>query len=630
MMGGPRCRRLSAAAAASCLLSVAWLAVAAVRGGSVADEAPAPARLTRAQVAVGTGGAAESEKNDVAATAANVAVEAALADRVREYCANPPVEVAAEGRPPLPGARLVAAQVVFRHGDRSAIHALPRTVPVGNATGVAGRWPCTAPSATEAAWAAAALLPTPSTQECVVHGVGCAVPGAPATGAHRRVREAIRAWQDVRDEGEPCGADGGDLSSVGWQQLSAIGEGLAAAYAPLMAWDNAATTALQVTTTDTGRTALSATAALRGFLHGLGASAEEGGGDAEGDPPRVCDDDGDTLPHALGLQRQCARAAATRHADAALAAHAVPQLSLPLTLHVVNRDRDPLMYGLRPASVCPRAASDALLADEGVHAHARLPLDVAARMAAAAGLSIEAGVGEGLAPDTSGGHLSVVDASNTLPGIEETVDDLYTRACHGHDLPCWRAPPPALSHPADGSSYPQYAPLVCMSPSDALTLLTGADAHYQTRFGSESTRWLMQPYLAGLVTQLRATLHAALPPAVPPPAASSPPPPARVVLRASHDTVISPLLSTLGLTPRPRAWPGYASRVSFQLWAVPGVPTSDATAYVTVTYNGADITAATGCTRFAADGGVCTLAAFDAFVTSLLPAGHSFTDVCRM
>lgn len=124
--------------------------------------------------------------------------------------------------------------------------------------------------------------------------------------------------------------------------------------------------------------------------------------------------------------------------------------------------------------------------------------------------------------------------------------------------------PGADSEESDGSDQQQQQPdnnnvdasERCFEPEDAITMLDRGDRLYATRFASPSTSLLTYPFFAQVLQQMRN-------------AASGKSGSPRLVIRAAHDTVISPVLSSLGLKQRPFAWPGYAARVGFELWRLP-------------------------------------------------------------
>lgn len=360
------------------------------------------------------------------------------ASRIRAYC-NAPVPAAnAEGLPPVEGAKLLQAHLLFRHGDRSAIHSLPGAEkPL---------WECDAPSPHEAAWAASALAPFVSSPECISGPDHLC--GEANRSMTQRVQHALRAWRATRFEDEPCGPDGGELSSIGWQQLQDIGSAVAGRYNDLLRRDDPRTTALRVISTDTGRTTLSATAMLRGLLHGLHVH-----------PPSQALANGSLLGPS-GVLQQPARAAAAAAADAvaisaagvasadgaplAIAADSapfaieetsqagvIPQLRLPLRLHILPREVDPMMV-MTPSRLaqCPAAKEWEKANLEDVFAFARTPAPIAKRIARMAGVAVD-----------------------DVPPTEAVADDLFTRLCHGLPLPCWKQPPsPPTSKVAGGGA----------------------------------------------------------------------------------------------------------------------------------------------------------------------------------
>jgi hypothetical protein len=102
-------------------------------------------------------------------------------------------------------------------------------------------------------------------------------------------------------------------------------------------------------------------------------------------------------------------------------------------------------------------------------------------------------------------------------------------------------------------------------------------------------------------------------------------------LRAAHDTVLAPLLATLGWTHRAYPWPGYAARLVLELWQEGGGAAPRH--FVRAVYNGRDVT---GLTRCGAGGGgarggddpPCSLAAFRALVEGLIAPSASFEERC--
>ncbi|RYG51070.1 histidine-type phosphatase, partial [archaeon] len=535
-------------------------------------------------------------------------VSAYLLRRLVDYCNFPPKLAEEEGVPPLPGAQLVQMHIQFRHGDRSVIHSL--------ATTSRPAFPCSAPSPHEAEWASHVLEPWISTVECITHPETCENATQQATST--RIDYALLLWRTARNGSEACSTRGGELSSIGWYQLQMLGASLAASYRDLLLRNDARTVALHAVSTDTGRTVLSATAFLRGLLHSLlgeeGVSATDSvavparGVSGEVAEEDACVDVGASAwvahhrePICQGHRHQLAW-----RADALLSAvkesgatteqrytsKRVPQLQLPLRIHIMARKDDPMMFARAPQS-CDAALHYEEQHHDFVWQYEHVPQGVRHRLAASAGLD---------------------DAAAASLQTESIVDDLYTRMCHAAPMPCWdtnklffegtphahsaiamaeevlhhaagaeyyddRVPDPRVAqafnhvlglaaggkqqstaaaaaataaageqpadHTLDAASSPA---VVCMPLTDAATMLAFGDRHYRTRYSTQSTRTLVFPFLSQVVTQLVAAARGE----------SRTP---RVIIRAAHDTVIAPTLSALGWRERHMAWPGYAARI---------------------------------------------------------------------
>jgi len=614
------------------------------------------------------------------------------ADRLRRYCGVPPRAPRDEGRAPPPAAfaapgapggpggaaeppRLLQAVLLVRHGDRSAVHA------VAGRAAPAPRWRCGRPDAADVAWAAAALAPMRSSPACAVAGeagaaaclngsaagdAGDVASGgglAPLTAARGAdVSELVLgAWGVARGADDACGARGGDLTTVGWAQLRQIGaqlfgaanasadlggaaEGAAggagasagagagalapvAAYRELLlradagAWRRRA---LAVVSTDYGRTALSAAALVQGAL-APGAAA-----DAAAD-----------LPAALA---------------------AMPGLGpLPLPLHVVAREEDRSLW-VKGTRRCARAAQLAALDSARVMEFARLPAAVAGAVAALAGVP-----------------------AAELPGTEETADALFCRQCSAQPLPCWPARAPrgagaeaeagadagvgaaagegrrarrgsgsgggggageptaddaaaaaanAVAADADADDGDADAAALgaagrCLTPAHAAAVAMRADAVYARRSSNRAARLLSYPFLADLAATLRDA--AARRDGAP-----------RVVVRTGHDTVIAPVLASLGAVDGPFAWPGFAARIALELWeggggagvgvggGAGGAAGAAPRHAVRIVYDGADVTHRLACARGAPAGEAwCSLEGFAAQVQELIAPHASWERACE-
>jgi hypothetical protein len=571
--------------------------------------------------------------------------------RGARYCAAAPAPARAEGAAPAPpggGAAapgapayaLAHAAVIVRHGDRSAIGRLP-----GAARGV---FPCGEPSAAAVARTAAALRPFRSSAACVLAGgvgAACAGPFAGAALTNGTDR-ALRAWGVARAPGDACGAAGGELSSAGWAQLRATGALLARAYAPLLLGDDGdagggaggdepppADVPLHVVSTDTGRTALSAAAFVDGLVAELAVelAARAGGGaggaggagagarGARGAPPEATSEAASsgasasvTAAGGVAADDGAAAAAAAAAAGAALFPRG------PLALHILPREEDPMLWP-KKAYVCARAGVLQHRAFDAIFAHQVMEPGVAARVAALSNTSLSA-----------------------MPTTEECADDVSTRACHGHALPCWPPPPGA----------PPGAPPRCLAPEDAAAIVARCDEGYAFRYDNEVTRLLAFPVLRQLTAQMEradararalragggagggaagggAAAAAAVAAALGDDGAVP-----RLQFRAGHDTVIAPLLAALGATDAPHAWPSYAARLGFEVWVPRGAGAGAgageaageaAPALVKVLYNGENWTPRLAC---AAGAGACTLPAFAAQVRALIAPHATWDAAC--
>ncbi len=129
----------------------------------------------------------------------------------------------------------------------------------------------------------------------------------------------------------------------------------------------------------------------------------------------------------------------------------------------------------------------------------------------------------------------------------------------------------------------------------------------------------------------------------------------RFQLRSGHDTVLAPLLASLGALSSEFAWPNYAARLGIELWttadwrSLGSAEGQDADAdgagwvqpLVRLLYNGKDITGRLACakqvsgaaaaataTAEPAGSPVCTLSAFEAQVAELIAPHSSWEAAC--
>jgi hypothetical protein len=545
-----------------------------------------------------------------------------LSTRVHLYCAASPAGHQDEGggSSPHPGASLVSAISLVRHGDRSNIGKLPGAPRAG--------FLCGEPSAARAARAVEDLRPFRSSVACLdAGGAGpaCEGVGGPPLGA--KFDNALPAWGRARAASEACSVtEGGELSSVGWEQLHAVGGALGRAYRGLLAEPaDPRRPPLHVHSTDTGRTAWSAAALVNGLLaellpeRGAGeaairaVAAETGNGrESTQRAGASLNSAGEASPQPLAwsapaaLPTGLARALAHNRSLTALlrgvapppgAAALVPGLELPLPLHVLPRDEEFMLWP-KKAQMCARAALLQFRTEEDIFQHQVVPADVAARIMALARVSEE-----------------------DVPTTEECADDLLTRRCHAHPRPCWGA-------------------AGCLTSGDEASIIKRCDEGYGYRFSNEVTRLLTYPMLNQLAGQLRRAAELAQAGgAAPPPRGGALP---RVQLRSVHDTVIAPLLASLGALDPVYSWPSYASRVSLELWLLPaaaapggllpaGAPPGDAALLplVRLLYNGEDVTARLACAVATPSGAaVCPLAAFEAQVKELLGGFNTWDEAC--
>lgn len=155
--------------------------------------------------------------------------------------------------------------------------------------------------------------------------------------------------------------------------------------------------------------------------------------------------------------------------------------------------------------------------------------------------------------------------SKTAP---ELMDAVLPRLCHDQQLPC-----PAAAHDPQSKitrlrsrtdsryrSLKRNSTGQCLAITDLQRLMNDADRFYCGRFGGDkgglkSTELSLLPFMQELVSHLvRASL-------------SSDRNQERVALFSGHDTVIAPVLASLGVYRGDLCrWPPYASRIIFELW----------------------------------------------------------------
>jgi hypothetical protein len=628
-----------------------------------------------------------------------------LGGHVARYCAEPPFGAYSEAQPPLPGYALAQAQVLVRHGDRSNIGSFPGTP--------RQVFECGEPTAASTARYAQELALFRSSVPCILAGgSGAACEGIVGEDLGNSSDSARFSWGAPKAAGKACSV-GGELSTVGWRQLRGVGQALGGAYRGLLTDDTLLgprfSTPLLVVSTDTGRTALSAASLLGGVLEAVlpewppspaAHSAEPGGGGAGGGdapfgeplgggrstsaPPLASASlssgggEGGTplllLPNTTTTTPTAVMTSVHPPSPRSLSTFLIPGincsaiggpipgLALPLPLHVLPREADVALWP-KKAHVCAAAAVEQEEREEDMFQHQVLPADLAARIAHAAGVEADA-----------------------LPTVEEFADDLLTRHCHKLPLPCWA--PRGSGNGSAGAGAGAGNGSVCLEASAASAILERCDTGYAHRFTNRVTDVLTFPLLKHLSDALAraaalwarggrsASGNGAMDSATSSSGSDSgsgsgsesgsgsnsgsvP----RLVLRSVHDTVLAPLLSTLGAQSRPYAWPNYASRVTLELWVPQDVGGAQQQQQLeqqplhqqpllSLLYNGVDIThrlkcsVAVGGEKGGGGGGgegggeeegkgsgslrrVCTLDAFAAQVGRLLGSHASWEDACK-
>jgi hypothetical protein len=399
---------------------------------------------------------------------------------------------------------------------------------------------------------------------------------------------------------------------------------------------------IRIMSTDTGRTALSATAFAKGLIEQW-QQWQRGNGSGTA-PPR------------------------------------------PYDLHVISRFSDPVMAAKYRTKECPRIRAQEAAQAAWIGAFSAAPADVATDLAwlTSGALGLRTGETGAAAPPAVDGATASLSSrldgalEGRLPGVEVLADDLFTRVCHGQPLPCfavpgsaekeqidpqtgqqqqrrrwrWQGVSPSPSRAADkvrealayatssaaavdGADESAASPLTglerehkeeerCMSPRFARRIIELADRHYERRYSAEGTRVLSHLLLKQVETMMADVLDGKddFEP--------------RVVVRAAHDTVIAPLLTALGLRERSFAWPGYAARIVIELWAhedalvhanTTAVDAADrlaSSARVRILYDGRDITPQSICS------GECSFAEFRTAVQGLLGNYTSIDEACAI
>lgn len=306
---------------------------------------------------------------------------------------------------------------------------------------------------------------------------------------------------------------------------------------------------------------------------------------------------------------------------------------------VVPREMDPLLAA-KDESRCPLAAR---IIDE-MRTHASIHKRVTPRVAAA--LSALAATG-----GASQSDQVRVARMRTLA----VADLVNTRVCHGQPLPCALSESGKARPLRERASEPDGSGL-CLSAAAATAVLREADRDYGRRLGGPDVTLLMYPALRGIAAQLRAAWEGSTS--------------LRASFRFAHDTVLYPLVASLGAGDH--EWPGYASRITFELWTlsvdselVTGARNFSKLAgerdaagsipLVRVVFQGEDITPLLGCSRSwgtpntaatatlrgaspqerlhamaweALAGSACTLESFEDQVHSIIRPHATWADAC--
>ena len=150
-----------------------------------------------------------------------------------------------------------------------------------------------------------------------------------------------------------------------------------------------------------------------------------------------------------------------------------------------------------------------------------------------------------------------------------------------------------------------------MDEHTLLALMHQADSDYVRWYSGPTNMALMQPLLSHFMHTLRAWAGAD---------AQQP----RVSLRFAHDVVVYPLAAALGvLHGSTLQWPGYASRILFELVDFPRSSSPDL--FVRVLFEGKTVQPAIP----ACNGTTCTLRALEQHVQSLLGEHADWDAMCK-
>lgn len=469
-------------------------------------------------------------------------IESVARNRKAQYCASSPFGAQDETIFDVPGSTLLQAYVIVRHGDRSNLGRIPGAK--RNFT-----FACGSPQA-ERNFLSQVLRPVLSTPECILQANKAPKcdSSATSTGASRSDLVTFGGssadWTRQRIGFETCA--GGDLTTLGWNQLFTLGHEAGKAYSSLLQDDRGPSSVpLSVVSTNTSRTILSASAFVTGVLYAHSYNGSN-----------------DIYDEATGeLQSRPLTPISLRDA---VSSKILPGLQYPLPLHVLERSKDVMLWAKDP-SVCLSAA----LVREQMDAELR-PLQ-----------EVQQSIQEKI-------HFTTNIDPETLPHNDEFVDDLFTRACHNHPPPCW--------HSRDEHEHD-----VCLTWDEIALVLFAGDLEYLQRFqNTDITRLLSYPFLQHLLSQMslaRSHRHEIRTPHMVP----------RLSVRATHDTVLGAVLGAFGLLNDHFPWPNYGARLNLELWRVGEVrnivgkdeleTSTDGQDVVRVLYNGLDVSRDLPCAR---------------------------------
>jgi hypothetical protein len=207
-----------------------------------------------------------------------------------------------------------------------------------------------------------------------------------------------------------------------------------------------------------------------------------------------------------------------------------------------------------------------------------------------------------------------------LPGDEETADAMLCRICHGISLPCWNEG--GEGGTGEGGKEAEEEVLAvasgrCLTQAQAARIVMRADAIYSVRSASRATKLNTYPILSDIVKTLQQAAEKRK---------NSP----RFVVRAGHDTVVAPILASLGAVDGAFAWPGFASRIVLELWEASSSTTTTSTSeyLVRMTLNGKDVTSSLSCSQENPEKSYCTLSGFSVLVDQLIAPASSWAEAC--